>query len=1712
MSALLDDLDSSDAKTTVHILQILAVYAASGNLGQPPWYRILQLLSQLCTHADADVQIWTFVTSAVIFDVANVFEGLTEEDMSNKITTVITNIWKQALRRMSELSTCRAACLLVLTVLRKASLPPEITTPDIELLVRLLDSQGPACVSDAAIGVLQHILTMAYADARLQTMSVADAIHSRMHSSWNLTRLTATPGTLLQPATSCCPLPLSSMLIFLGNLCAFPTTRSAARPLSAQIIVDGPITEYACYASDTRSMRAWYFDACIDSDQPGNAQELSNAASRPAVSDTLANKVTRFLDQQLTAASLLCAGDNEDTKLRIPAETLRRCIELAVLVVFFEVAAEQHCSTRGLGILDKALSMLQSCVLRWSKTTWNSWQRALIIQPLFGLIDLPSTESSAFSKILIEAGETSGVHIALPTARSSTSAISGLQTPSVDDVWSSAAVRDTFSQLTRHMSSVLAANSAHAHEAEPSYDDFDDVPSNGRLQNGHTVTRRSEQPTYRADGFTTSLCVRWIAKASTKSSENTESLRFRSAFPLLLDGSGASVVEIGRHVMQMMEETSLELHYSDLDSLTERIGGEFLASYEYGRSLRMQEFALQFLQVTSAIWGQETSAEPPFADKARRLAAWFAGQNRKSSIVSADIRISLMRLLESFLLPTRSLACWGHESEEAACTKSVPIPPVTLLVSMLSDADFRVRFRLATTCGRIATHVQTRAPVNEQQGLWEDIAASGSFELAASGFETNLTLLLTYGNVLVASEFFRPLAYMPIILFTALDSTRSVARYIGALLSGIVARLHLDSVAHLYTYMARYAMAEMLLVRRETLAIPDPAVFGFASKKQLHEADFPHVGAMVLTGPRPDYFEHMCSYIGVSATTGLSLCMPVVVAFELVLRQGNDADGEDSIRLSPIAQEQVAKIALQMSITASAYVSGIQDDTVTELFACIHEPSYDTGSLAQCMLTDACTAVLQTVLGSVDLPFRSQRLAPPSVRFRAVIKALSSPQSPTDGALKNEATAFSVIQRLTFEAATHPFTNQQLRLLHNLVLFVSLAHSTVAGSTTLLAHLMERLIPLLKIADLFVVASHTVRWCLAAFTVRALAGSVIDDARFAVTLVRFAEISCKSKNSPKPETMQAATLLLTAAQMYLQKTISSKLSQLLKCARSAVCFWPQHTSLHSLLRGKDIERSLMMHSELPNHCILRCLLHLVQQSRTAASQDLIQRVPQLLWQALRRLPQDYASRAEGLGGTLADLLEIGGGTVRMPSLDAQPPTIDREALTPTMVHAELFQLIAAALHSPEPRLASTAYEAARNALTAEPQLSRNCSAEITLLAKTPPVVTPTRVDFPDVLDLKAGLLAVGSKSQSSKDRLWTQDLASTLASYLSLRDPFFVAVAKIVRADASVAKSALPLLVSGVLLEDVHKSAASDQLRAPSARSVLSEFFDGQLRSLSRNAKDIFNILIQLRRHSMPYDAAHQLVDASSHDKWLDVDFRMCAEVASRVGEHTVALLFAELDDVHAVNKMAAALASLDALLYRIYENIEDPDSFYSVQSRSSLGSLSRRLEHEGRWLEAVSVRGANYGDSLENSYPVAYGLLRHGLPQLAAPMLRHLSVPSDLGTCHSAYDPDVSYELAWRTANWDLPVSTPAGGSGPNGRLFCAFRAIMRDTDSKSVAVCIESMLSQECLYLCRGSDSSSQIDTRHISNLVALRSMQKWTAQSADEKISMATVEQSR
>jgi ataxia telangiectasia mutated family protein len=191
--------------------------------------------------------------------------------------------------------------------------------------------------------------------------------------------------------------------------------------------------------------------------------------------------------------------------------------------------------------------------------------------------------------------------------------------------------------------------------------------------------------------------------------------------------------------------------------------------------------------------------------------------------------------------------------------------------------------------------------------------------------------------------------------------------------------------------------------------------------------------------------------------------------------------------------------------------------------------------------------------------------------------------------------------------------------------------------------------------------------------------------------------------------------------------------------------------------------------------------------------------------------------------------------------------------------------------------------------------------------------------------------------------------------------------------------------------------------------------------------------------------------------------------------------------------------------MYEIYSNVEDPDGFYGIQTHDVKSALLRRLQHEKQSWRAFGLNGAafetgsNHRANGSSALSMMSNLHDMGFDHLSSGLYK---ATSSCQQGESTDDP-LLLELAWRTGDWDLPVS-PEAAKTPQGSFYSCLRAVHRQRDQQAARGLVDVAIRSEIGRLGDlGLERMAQIKDS-TANLVCLREISLWLDEDTQKALS--------
>ncbi|RYP22249.1 hypothetical protein DL765_001763 [Monosporascus sp. GIB2] len=217
----------------------------------------------------------------------------------------------------------------------------------------------------------------------------------------------------------------------------------------------------------------------------------------------------------------------------------------------------------------------------------------------------------------------------------------------------------------------------------------------------------------------------------------------------------------------------------------------------------------------------------------------------------------------------------------------------------------------------------------------------------------------------------------------------------------------------------------------------------------------------------------------------------------------------------------------------------------------------------------------------------------------------------------------------------------------------------------------------------------------------------------------------------------------------------------------------------------------------------------------------------------------------------------------------------------------------------------------------------------------------------------------------------------------------------------------------------------------------------------------LMNAILYLRTQRLPGESS-----IADRAQWLDIDLASVAAAATKCGMFKTALLFVELanSEISRASRRSSAIRAQEStdLLMNIFENIDDPDTYYGLSQTSSLSNVLARLEYEKDGSKSLAFRGAQYDSHIR----------------------RRDTQAANIDTAV-----DSTFNTARRLEIWNLPA--PATTDNPSVTLYKAYQRCYQATDLDEARKAIYTGFSQTIRNLVRADLGPSRL--RHSLGAVA-------------------------
>ncbi|PWN20280.1 hypothetical protein BCV69DRAFT_283157 [Microstroma glucosiphilum] len=1467
-----------------------------------------------------------------------------------------------------------------------------------------------------------------------------------------------------------------------------------------------------------------------DFDEPNQHQRGANP---------LEKRLYNFLDKELSDLSREWARPSADAGAEVSAFAdtasvgqTRKTIELVTVSLLFDAAlAASHVR------LDNRLALTAHRLLlqvlrtlaepnRWALAECTSLAAAL--QPIVqGGPPLTSLGTSRLLQGIVEPGRRSGVRrqtldVGRPTERRD-SVPEARRLPFMQILWKTVPLdlRDATLAQMRACLQLLCGSDEGANQRSDAPDDDDDW---GRIKQAKVDSETMIKPAddYGADRFalatSANLCL--TALINVPRAVTGQPTPFSGELEkLILEESTVAIDRAGQDIFDALALGSVSLTYRSAAAIMMRLGVDYLPDHRFRHSEHAQLIVLHFLEATLKLWGDPDKADTDLAARSEEFCVHFAQSLRREKGLPWRVRVQAVHFFEVLMMSKVERDGWDDGGGALGASAIA-----ALICGMARDGDIRVRFAVAPMVARLFES----CPLGEEEGLLA--LATEQMSAEADHLEGMLARSLTSANIMIASSPLRATALFFLLepcLLNKLTNTHA-----QELLRVVATSLGFPSTSDLFIVFAAQLTFGLVESGYDPTRLP-AKVLGYQSPRQCLEHTFVPIGSMMaaMAIERKDVsnqFAGLARSIRKTEAQGVAECLPFVLATEFVFAVKDlqrDAAAELSVQVPDIISSIRKRLVSGGKALISAKAIDVAilekpDQIMLSLLLRLWEKDITPEStfLRQIGTSDGDTATAYRSL-SLGVPGSVLDVSPhepirPHASGLEIYRSIRALMSSIKDSIAMPC-VYHVVQQMLSIIWKERLVNDQLRHLSALKLFVAMHSAAIAQNDVILRTLLHGVSVLMAQVDLLHSASGVAHWCLEQYMTRTQNGLFLT-----TSLTRIAEQAENWSRSRSFDLVAFGEKIFEWMEDHLIDLLSSPATQ--KSAFDAAIAFPRQLSgkltsaltssadavsdsTGNVLNLDSISAALERNEKalLNRHTLSRIREALLAATSTEGIHKFARAT---IWHLFSRLPSRSVQSADtAVANVLADILFSLEGKVKVPTTGEGQANGDERHLQmlegllrgaetvfgPVKAYIAL-QLLE--IHRGEDLgLAESTFSCLRAVMTLDPTFTLTTSQwppssveELELLSAFPSRPKDPCQDKASTKDF------LGEPRPATVFDDWICQLASYLCKRLAETEPnsFYSEVQPLMLSVTTLATRSCPALLQSLLALDYDRQDSTVE----SFRSEISQYFTKVL-SNSQADPAAWSAVITAVLYMRKQRTSDVLDDPLSADKWFDIDFLLLASRSIGAKMFTTALLFVELAMEHQRDAFECQQKTVSELLYQIYSNVEDPDSFYGVKNPDLRLALIKRLHHEGEWQRAFEMYAADH-----ESVPLVSGSTfdtgRYDASRSGVALALHEMGYNRLAASMSTVSSDahgIDFEIGWRTDDWNLPLAShpPPGRSAG---VFAALRALHRERDPMTIEGIVEDGFGNELRGL-SGAKVEAVVEVRRIiRDLLSLREVKQW------------------
>ncbi|WVW79405.1 hypothetical protein I302_101374 [Kwoniella bestiolae CBS 10118] len=1704
---------------------------------------IRRTVLELLDEDDETLQSWAFIGLSILAKISHEQQHKDDLNSNSSLDSPTSRlaeqkseegdwkkVWTHAIRKSSNAHTCRAACHAACIILQFDKLDSAQFIKDIHSLLRTVDIQGPIFPYDSVCTLLSLALNIAKSDVRLYSLELENQVLSWLEKCGiaegprGISRMEQqTPADVLR------------LLDSISRFQQFPLCEISIE----EVLPDAAIVDRILEEARTKPIRDFLLYGTLPADPANNVDVRSptTESSQAALSETLtylegrARRISTFL------STTLCSLTNEWETTKgavVGPEKARRCLDLIVTALSFQATIQLNGSISDSDCIHSAirlLSVMQPILLfnglniPAQHLIWRGLEplvhSAIIQESDWPLLIQPDTQSGIRQNLLpvtqhdssnaqhhqgqtvtngggTESGSGPSQALGLPSQIPASGSYNLPLTPItpsshaspsrpapqrlVQQIWLlptvSAAFKEVFSlclQLVNNLNSP-SANNGNAVPMPGQMDD-DDF---GEIRNVETDAMPLSKEAMECQRTSASLLNTAIA-LRLKGYMLVSNLQRPYKDPQLINGllvaEGSRFLEIGKGLCNAVNNKWLRLGVDAVELIIDALE-EMLRSYAYSRDTGLLGLCLEFIKCSMPVWLDVDGIKSDVGERAIHLVCYFASRIDKGTITSWKVKMGMLRFLDEFLHNHQAKDLWLRgmldlvETDEEAENSD----PLAYLTGSLLDVDARVRLRAVTSASSV--FYRPIVPLDQHAMFYFQVVNKQPGE--DKHFDSFISHTLWKLNCCISTAQQRSAA-----VFHLYEIPPITSAYNGHLQSGLEAvsrRLGLSSISELYLPYAIVIIRSQLLGNQSAMKIPH-RMYGFPTRKAYSQACLQRVGPFMLAEGYLDFYTSACEAAGIAVEDGVDQAFPSAAAIVFAKSFSTVADAKISVKDALESLNGFPGVDTRKGLNKKIEVS--IDRIAANLWELL-DLQLSTDEIAA-ILNEMTTnhsagALYQDLMMNDVLPIGNAAIDPfaPAQNIIAAYLYLRKQYS----SLSTKKMVFNAILRLTSRINDVFLVSEQRRSLRSLSLLAAL-HPEEFRDPTILQAFLREMLAILPQPDICGITLSMVAWGF----------SQLDRLQGAIPNLTDLFVQLGSARTALNETSHIGREVGDGLEDWILQSASvwAEKDNIKIAFEAALALWPEP------LRRKLSESYSPLYTDLVNLSesgtvknageLCKQYLKIIKTGTRPEAIDTF--VENLFWHLKGKLIEDSDTDMGGINAFL-EILYLANGQVGAPPLESMryfssyrnsdlTVSSGKQAKDPeATLRASIVQEVARLIDDPSHQTRSIAYKALQGMMSMIQDLilPPDILGQISVL--TPINIPPMNDEKPE-LDDKINQSTWIKNARSANH--WSKELVKILCQVTSTDDHFYRSLEPLLDSNVSL-RFLLPHLVQASLT-----CGATSHPEITLHRSkILSDHFAQVVQWPSASLdtiRSIIDTVLHLRHFQPKYRN-----DELGYNAWLEVDYVVLSEAAVRCGGYATALMFLELGRDQKSRGIREDDKRVQKIMYEIYSNVEDPDGFYGIQNHDVRDALLRRLEHEGQSQRAFGWNGALIETASVNTFntflPALHNLHSFGFNRLASSMTsqsRQEGVEED----------PFSFELAWRTGDWDLPMSDILSKT-PQGNLYSALRAVHRERDREAALRIVNSSVKLEVDRLSGlGMERMAQIK-KTTTNLLCLREAAHW------------------